>query len=60
MNFRFYPALVAGLAYYISMKVPELIDRVPMLKQEYTEQFQLAAEEDRDKTSARFVPRIVR
>ena len=42
------------------MKVPELIDRVPMLKQEYTEQFQLAAEEDRDKTSARFVPRIVR
>ena len=60
MNFRFFPCLVAGLSYYIAMKDPELIDRVAMLKQIYDEQFSLAAQEDREKTSARFVPRIGR
>ena len=60
MNFRFFPCLVAGLAYYIAMKEPELVDRVAMLKQAYEEQFALAAGEDREKTSARFVPRIGR
>jgi len=58
MNFRFFPCLVAGLAYYIAMKLPEMIDRVPLLKAVYDEQFDLAAGEDREKTSARFVPRI--
>ena len=58
MNFRFYPCLVAGLAYYIAMKLPEMIDRVPLLKAVYDEQFDLAAGEDREKTSARFVPRM--
>lgn len=41
MNFRFFPCLVAGLAYHISMKVPELVDRVPMLKAVYDEQFEI-------------------
>ena len=58
MNFRFFPCLVAGLAYYIAMKLPEMIDRVPLLKAVYDEQFDLAAGEDREKTSARFVPRM--
>jgi len=58
MPFRFLPCLVAGLAYYIAMKTPELSDRVVMLKQIYDEQFQLAADEDREKVAARFVPRI--
>ena len=58
MNFRFFPCLVAGLAYYIAMKIPELVDRVGMLKSIYDEQFELAAGEDREKTSARFVPRM--
>ena len=58
MPFRFLPCLVAGLAYYIAMKTPELSDRVVMLKQIYDEQFELAASEDREKTAARFVPRI--
>jgi len=58
MNFRFYPCLVAGLAYYIAMKLPDMMDRVPLLKAVYDEQFELAAGEDREKTSARFVPRI--
>jgi hypothetical protein len=57
MNFRFYPALVAGLAYYIAMKVPELTDRIPMLKSIYDEQYDLAGQEDREKAPVRFVPR---
>ena len=60
MNFRFFPVLVSGLAYYIAMKIPELADRIPMLKAAYEEQFELAAGEDREKTSARFVPRVGR
>jgi len=58
MPFRFLPCLVAGLAYYIAMKTPELSDRVVMLKQMYDEQFEMASSEDRSKVSARFVPRI--
>jgi len=57
VNFRFLPALTAGLAYYIAMKVPELIERIPMLKQAYDEQFNLAAGEDREKAAIRFIPR---
>lgn len=60
MNFRFLPCLVSGLAFHIAMKVPELADRVPMLKADYEEQFALAAAEDREKTPARFVPRMAR
>jgi hypothetical protein len=49
--------LVAGLAYHIAIKVPELASRIEMLKQIYDEQFNLAAGEDREKASIRFVPR---
>jgi len=58
MNFRFLPCLVAGLAYYIAMKDPDLAPRIDMLKTVYEEQFALAAGEDREKAPARFVPRI--
>jgi hypothetical protein len=58
--FRFLPAIAAGLAYQIALKIPELAQRVPMLKAEYDEQFNLAAGEDREKASVRFVPRIFR
>lgn len=57
VSFRFLPALTAGLAYHIAMKVPELADRIPMLKATYDEQFDLAAGEDREKAAIRFVPR---
>jgi len=60
MNFRFYPCLVAGLAYHIAMKVPELVSRIPMLKAVYDEQFEMAAGEDREKASITFAPRIAR
>ena len=57
MNFRFLPAVAAGLAYYISMKVPELQGRIDMLKKVYEEQYALAAQEDREKATLRLVPR---
>tara|TARA_B110000902_G_scaffold91672_1_gene108882 strand:- start:3259 stop:3945 length:687 start_codon:yes stop_codon:yes gene_type:complete len=58
MPFRFYPALVAGLAYNIATKVPELGQRLPILKDQYEEQFRLAAEEDREKVPFRAVPNM--
>ena len=57
MNFRFLPCVVAGLAYHIAMKVPELMPRLEMLKVAYNEQFDLAAGEDREKAAIRLVPR---
>jgi len=57
MNFRFLPCVVAGLAYYIAMKVPELQNRLDMLKAVYEEQFKLAAGEDHEKATLRLVPR---
>ena len=58
VNFRFLPALVAGLAYYIAQKDPELMPRVQMVQAEYERQFELAAGEDREKAPVRFVPRM--
>ena len=57
LNFRFLPALTAGLAYHIAVKVPELMPRIQMLKQIYDETFEIAAGEDREKAAIRFVPR---
>lgn len=58
MPYRFYTALVAGLAYYLSMKDPELRQNAQLLKMDYEEQYRLAAEEDRQKTPFRAVPRL--
>ena len=56
--FRFIPCMVAGLAYQISTKMPGVDpNRIMMLKADYEQQWQLAADEDRDKASLRFVPR---
>ena len=57
MNFRFLPCLVAGLAYHIAIKTPDLMPRIQMLKQIYDETFEIAAGEDREKAAVRFVPR---
>lgn len=56
--FRFIPCMVAGLAAQLSMKI-EGVDpnRIMALKADYEQQFQLAADEDRDKAPVRFVPR---
>lgn len=55
--FRFLPCIVAGLAYYLSLKVPGALERLPVLKQQYEEAWATAAEEDREKAAVRFVPR---
>ena len=57
--FRFVNCLVAGLAYYLSMKLPNMdMQRAVALKAVYDEQFQLAADEDREKAPIRFIPRM--
>ncbi len=56
--FRFLNCMVAGLAYMLSMKKPEIPpDRIGMLKQQYDEAWELAATEDREKAADRLVPR---
>jgi len=54
MPFRFYPCMVAGLAYYIAMKrTPE---RIQLLKAVYEEEFQRAADEDEDRVPLKLQP----
>lgn len=55
--FRFLPCLVAGLSYYVALKVPDGLNRLDVLKSQYDEAWQLAAGEDQEKASVRFVPR---
>ena len=57
MPFRFLPCMVAGLAYYLALKVPGGAERLGILKQQYDEAWQLASDEDREKAAVRFVPR---
>lgn len=53
---QFIPALIAGLAYHIAGKVEGGDVRRQMLRAEYDEQFEDAANEHRDKASTRMVP----
>ena len=53
--FRFLEPMVAGLAYYMSIKIAP--DRMQMLKGMYDEAWDLASGEDREKAAVRFVPR---
>jgi hypothetical protein len=55
--FRFLTCMVAGLSYYLALKVPNGAERLPVLKQQYDEAWDLASTEDREKASVRFVPR---
>ena len=54
--FRFYPALAAGLAYYIAIK--KAPDRIQLLKALYEEEMQRAMDEDRDRASFNIVPSL--
>lgn len=58
--YRFADALIAGLAYKLATKLPGGLDRVPLLKAQYDEAFDLAAGEDRDRASVSFTPRLYR
>jgi hypothetical protein len=55
--FRFIPCMVAGLAYHLSLKIPGALERSQMLKAEYEELWQQAADEDREKAPLRIAPR---
>jgi hypothetical protein len=56
--FRFINCMVAGLAFYLASKLPDVMpDRILFLKSEYEQQLQLASDEDREKAPIRFVPR---
>jgi hypothetical protein len=55
--FRFLNALVSGLAYYLSMKIPGAMERMQVLKAQYDQDWDLASSEDREKAAVRFVPR---
>lgn len=56
--FRFLPALVAGLAFHLSLKIPEAASRSADLKMMYDEAFREAAEEDRERAALRLAPRV--
>jgi hypothetical protein len=57
--FRFITCMVAGLAYNLSMKIVGVDPtRITMLKADYEQQFDLAAQEDREKAADRYVPRM--
>lgn len=55
--FRLLPALVAGLAYYLALKLPGAMERLQTLKAIYDEQWDLASSEDREKAPLRLAPR---
>jgi hypothetical protein len=55
--FRFIPCMVAGLSYYLALKIPGGLERLDVLKSQYDEAWQTAADEDREKAAVRFVPR---
>ena len=55
--FRFLPCMIAGLAAYLSLKVPGGLERNQMLQAQYDAAWELAAGEDREKAAVRFIPR---
>ena len=55
---RFLPAIVSGLSYHIALKNPQTMERVPLLKQIYDADFNLAAQEDRDRSDFTIVPAL--
>ncbi len=55
--FRMIPCMAAGLAYYLSLKIPDAMNRIEMLKASYEEQWALGSSEDREKASLRLAPR---
>jgi len=55
--FRFLPCMAAGLSYYIAAKIPMGAERIPFLKAQYDEAWELAAYEDHEKAALRLVPR---
>lgn len=53
---RFYPAMLAGLAYQMCLRKPGLEGRLPLVQAEYARQLELATGEDREKAPVQLVP----
>jgi hypothetical protein len=53
---RYLPCFVAGLAYNLSVKYPEVADRAALLKGEYQEQWDIASDAAREKASLFIAP----
>ena len=53
---RFLPCFVAGLSYKLAIKYPAASERAPLLKADYDEQWNLAADSAREKASLYVVP----
>jgi hypothetical protein len=51
---RFMPCMVSGLAYYIALKKNP--QKAGLLKQQYEQDFKLAADEDRNRASLMLTP----
>lgn len=61
LNYRYFPALVAGLAYFMGLKKPNLsLDRLTYIKQEYESRLESAFMEDRDRVDLVIIPDIRR
>lgn len=57
LNYRYMPALSAGLAYFMGLKKPTLpLDRLATIKQEYVDRLDSAFMEDRDRVDLIIVP----
>lgn len=54
--YRALPAIVAGLTYYMALRKPALIQRVPMLKAAFEEQFKYYRQADSDRSTMRMIP----
>ena len=57
---RYLPALVAGLTYKLALKLPTLLQQLPVYKGEYNEQLKLAESSERSKTSLFARPKMAR
>lgn len=55
--FRMLPAFVAGLSYYLALKIPDALQRLPVLEAQYEKAWEQAADEDREKAPLRLAPR---
>ena len=53
---RYLPCLTYALAYNLACKIPEAVNRVPMIKQRYDELWNDVSDADRERAPVKFVP----
>ena len=53
---RYLPCLTYALAYNLACKIPEAVNRVPMIKQRYDELWNDVSDADRERAPVKFIP----